>query len=263
MPELAEVEFYRKQWKPGQGDRVEGVTLHGTKRIFRGEDLTTVNRLRGSKLLGSEAHGKRLLFRFSGGNWLGIHLGMTGKLRVEAPEFPPGKHDHLLLRQRKRSLVFSDPRLFGRVRFHHGKDTPPWWAGLPPVLSSAGFTRQFMSRFLTRHGRAPVKAVLLDQAGFPGVGNWMADEILWRAGILPQARAAQVTGARAAGLHKAVRWVASHAIKIIGSDFSDPPDTWLFGQRWKKKGHCPRDGSALKKATVGGRTTAWCSKCQR
>ena len=61
-----------------------------------------------------------MLFVFSGGNWLGIHLGMTGKIRVEPANFRPDKHDHLALYQRERALVFTDSRQFGRVRFHHG-----------------------------------------------------------------------------------------------------------------------------------------------
>ena len=126
-----------------------------------------------------------MLFEFSGGNWIGIHLGMTGKLRTEAPGFPPEKHDHLVLSQKKRALVFRDARLFGRVRFHHGKSAPDWWRAGGPDIASETFDRAFFDAFLRRHARAPVKAVLLLQSGFAGIGNWMADEILWRAKISP------------------------------------------------------------------------------
>src|SRR5215203_3780427 len=121
MPELAEVEYYRRQWEVGFGARILVVELHARKRVFRGSNtLEIVRCLTGARLLQSIARGKQMLFQFSGESWLGLHLGMSGTLRVEPPHFQPEKHDHLLLRQTKRALVFRDPRLFGRVRFHHG-----------------------------------------------------------------------------------------------------------------------------------------------
>ena len=88
MPELAEVEFFRRQWMAGHGANVREIELHASKRIFRGEDLAAlVDSLKGAKLLGSEARGKQMIFRFSRGGWLGIHLGMTGRLRCEPPDF--------------------------------------------------------------------------------------------------------------------------------------------------------------------------------
>ena len=153
---------------------------------FRGTDTAALRRaVTGAVLLDSAAHGKQLLFRFSRHGWLGLHLGMTGRLRAAAPDAEAGRHDHLVLRQRGQSLVFSDPRQFGRVLFHRGDAAPAWWAGLPAPILSQKFTLTAMREFLARHGRAPLKAVLLLQRGFPGVGNWMADEVLWRAAIPP------------------------------------------------------------------------------
>ena len=187
MPELAEVEYFRKRWDVGIGDRILAVQLHAEKRIFRGTDVSALGRrLTSQRLLRSEARGKQMLFVFAGDNWLGIHLGMSGKLRVEPPDFRAEKHDHLVLRQKKRTLAFSDARQFGRVRFHYGRDMPGWWAAGVPEINSHQFTKTKMKQFVRRHGRAPIKAVLLLQKGFPGIGNWMADEILWRAQITPR-----------------------------------------------------------------------------
>ncbi len=264
MPELAEVEYYRKRWDPGLGDRIVSVQLHGEKRIFRGSDVKALQRqLVRQKFLGSTARGKQMLFTFSGNNWLGLHLGMTGQLRVEERHFAPAKHDHLVLVQGQRSLVFRDARLFGRVRFHHGPTEPDWWHGENPELSDRRFNAAFLDDFLRRHARAPIKAVLLLQNGFPGIGNWMADEILWRARISPRLSAGQLTETQRRSLLRETRFVARASLRIIGRDFSDPPKSWLIHQRWKKGGHCPRDGKSLQRATIGGRTTAWCPQCQR
>src|SRR5687768_7942209 len=147
MPELAEVEFIRKQWDPGIRRRVTRVAVHSKTRVFRGEKSTRLVRaLTGAKLIGSEARAKQMLFRFATAKgsgkhaWLGIHLGMTGKLRVEDGEFEPARHDHLVLWQAKHALVFTDPRQFGRVRFHFGDDPPEWWTQLPPAVTSDEFT---------------------------------------------------------------------------------------------------------------------------
>lgn len=263
MPELAEVEYFRKRWDAGLGERIVAVDLHGEKRIFRGTDVKGLQRrLVRQKLLVSTARGKQMFFVFSGDNWLGLHLGMTGKLRIESRDFAPEKHDHLVLIQARRSLVFRDARQFGRVRFHHGPAEPDWWRASGPEISDRRFNLNFLDDFLSRHARAPLKAVLLLQNGFPGIGNWMADEILWRARLRPQILAGELTDAQRLALLRETRFVARSSLRIIGHDFSDPPKSWLIHQRWKKGGLCPRDATPLQRATVGGRTTAWCPNCQ-
>jgi formamidopyrimidine-DNA glycosylase len=105
--------------------------------------------------------------------------------------------------------------------------------------------------------------VVLDQRLFPGVGNWMADEILWRARLNPHLHAADLGAAQTRALHRETRFVCRVAMKTIGVDWSDPPKGWLIHVRWKAGGHCPRDRTPLARETIGGRTTAWCPKCQR
>lgn len=275
MPELAEVEYFRKRWDPGIGDKVIVVQLHAEKRIFRGTDVAALRRrLAKQRLLRSTARGKQMLFVFSDDNpeiigaresirsWLGIHLGMSGKLRTEEADFRTQKHDHLVLRQKKRALIFSDARQFGRVRFHHGPDAPAWWEGSAPEINSPEFTLAKMRGFVRRHGRAPIKAVLLLQSGFPGIGNWMADEILWRARIAPRRRGGKLNEARLRALWRSTRFVSRASLQTIGRDNSDPPKGWLLHERWRAGGKCPRHGQTLRRTTIGGRTTAWCALCQ-
>jgi formamidopyrimidine-DNA glycosylase len=275
MPELGEVEWFRRQWQPGVGAKILAVQMHEKKRIFRGLDTKILrDQLTGSTLLSSEARGKRMLFQFSGNhpktiraresirNWLGIHLGMTGTLRVECPSFVAGKHDHLVLRQAEHSLILRDSRQFGRVRFHHGTDAPGWWKDGIPEIASSSFSYAFFNGFLQRHRRAPIKAVLLRQEGFSGVGNWMADEILWRAHIFPGRTAETLSEPERKVLWRETRIVARQSLKILGMDDSHLPRNWLIHQRWNSTGVCPKHRTPLRRATIGGRTTAWCPKCQ-
>lgn len=263
MPELAEVEYYRKLWDAGLRQPITRVHIHGGKRVTRGvEPLDVVNALTGAKLLGSEARAKQMLFRFSGDSWIGLHLGMTGELSVAAPDFAPDKHDHFVLFQKKQALVFRDPRQFGRVRFHQG-EMPDWWTELPPAITSTEFTLEVVRDFLKRRAKTAIKAVLLMQERFPGVGNWMADEILWRAKLLPTHRCGDLTPAQVRQVWQETRAVCEQALATVGVDFSDPPKGWLFHERWSSKGKCPRCKTQLETAQVGGRTTRWCARCQR
>jgi len=263
MPELAEVEWFRKRWEPGIGHKVVEAKAHSRKYVFRGTDGESLRRnLTGQKPLRSKRSGKQMLFEFSGDNWLGIHLGMTGKTHIESPNFQPGKHDHLVLGQRDRSMVFTDPRQLGQVRFHHGKGEPDWWKDRPPEINSRNFDRKFFDEFLDRHSKAPIKAALLMQNGFPGIGNWMADEILWRAKVLPSKRIRKLSPRERSAIFRATKWVVRRSLETLGQDFSDPPKNWLIHQKWKRGGICPIHRTPLKHATVAGRTTAWCSACQ-
>ncbi len=263
MPELAEVEFYRKCWSPGIGQRIHAVRLHREARIFCECDTEEIaETLTGSTLLDSEARGKQMVFRFSGGGWLGIHLGMTGKLACAPLPYATDKHEHLALELADQVLVFRDPRLFGRVRFARSEETPAWRKELPPEVLSDAFTLEALAAFLQRRKRSPLKAVLLMQDRFPGIGNWMADEILWRVSLAPTALAGSLTPAQVEALYCCLRDVCRQAMEVIGTDWGTPPDDWLFNHRWKAGGDCPRCGEALAREQVGGRTSCYCPVCQ-
>jgi formamidopyrimidine-DNA glycosylase len=221
--------------------------------------------LAGARLLGSASAAKQMVFRFSGRHWLGVHLGMSGELRVEPPGYLPTTHDHFVLVQKQRQLVFNDPRMFGGVRFATGPKPPPWWTAIAPAITSPAFSVEAVAAFLRRRARAPIKAVLLMQERFPGIGNWMADEVLWRAAIHPRRPAGSLRPAEVRALHRECVRVCRLALDAIaGKGAYLPPDlnhhipkSWLFWHRWADGGRCPRTGQPLRRAEIGGRTTCW------
>ena len=272
MPELAEVEFYRKQWNPGLGKRVRTVWVHSRAKVFRGCAVRRlVRRLAGATLLSSATAAKQMLFRFSSDCWLGVHLGMSGELRTAPAGYTPQKHDHLVLVQQERRLVFTDPRMFGRILFSTGRGPPRWWTRLAPPILSEAFTVAAVADFLRRRGRTPVKTALLMQERFPGIGNWMADEILWRAAIHPRRLAGSLTPAEIRALWRESRRVCHLALDTIAGRRNDLPpalnaripDSWLFNHRWEDGGRCPRTGARLVREKIGGRTTCWSPARQR
>jgi formamidopyrimidine-DNA glycosylase len=218
------------------------IVRNGKSRVFRSVNPKELVRLlSGERFFDSEALGKQLVFRFGqrGQFWLGLHLGMTGELRVEPPKYPFLKYDHLILRQSKRSLVFSDQRQFGRVLFAQSNVAPSWWAKLPPSILSDQFKRDSIAKFCHRRKGSALKSLLLMQERFPGIGNWMADEIFYRA----------------------TRNVCENAVEIMDENW-EYPETWLFAHRWESGGKCPRCRTSLVRELVGGRRTCWCPKCQ-
>jgi formamidopyrimidine-DNA glycosylase len=261
MPELAEVEFFRRRWDVGVGQKVVDVALHADKRIFRGNDLATLQRVvPGAKLVGSEARGKQMLFRFSHDAWLGVHLGMTGELRHESRRNSLRANTIIsCLRQSRQSLVFSDPRLFGRVLFHHGPHAPEWWSRLPPALTSEEFTLDRM----TAVPQTPDALAAQGRAASAGVLHWHRQLDGRRDSVAREASSASCGGEsrrplRRARVWTAIRFVCAGALRIVSKDYSDPPPSWLFRHRWEKGGRCPKDGTELGRETIGGRTTAWC-----
>lgn len=286
MPELAEVELARRIWSAGIVDGVMTVETHPRTRIFRNSPAGKVaSALTGSTLSDSRAHGKRLLFTFTrpdgspagpydlgGAVHLELHLGMAGRLFSAAPSYGTQKHDHLVLRLENASLVYSDYRQFGRVDLLAGADP---WAELPPQPLDRAFTLRHVEGIVDRHPNRNLKALLLDQGLFPGVGNWMADEICWRLGVYPGTPARHLDPAT---LRRVARRICRGAIRHVadrnesragdegfapGSYVAEvPPSNWLFQHRWKPGGTCPSCKSGLSRGTIGSRTTAWCPACQ-
>ncbi len=91
----------------------------------------------------------------------------------------------------------------------------------------------------------------------------MADEILWQAYIDPRMLCGKLSAKQIAAIWEKAREVCRVSLATVGKDYSDPPSDWLIHQRWTNKGICPRHGTQLKTATIGGRTTRWCTRCQR
>ena len=236
MPELAEVEHSRRIWNVGVGQKVLEVIIPRPRdRVFRGIAVSQLQQgITGKIFFDSESRGKQMLFRFGkqGTLRLGLHLGMAGSLRTEPGGSTSGNTMCWCCGER-RCLVFSDRRHLGRVLFHEGETAPDWWTKLPPPILSDAFDREAVAVF-GRHNGAPLKAVLLMQDRFPGIGNWMADEILWRSHLHPAMRGGskypQITT-----LHRTTRRVCASAIEAMNEDW-EYPKTWLFAHRWERRG---------------------------
>ena len=259
MPELAEVEFFRRVWEPAEGSKVIDVTAHLKKRIFRSvDDKSFPGCLIGTYLRKSLRKGKQLCFVFNKDHWLGLHMGMTGRLRYSYDVNEDFKYDYFtLFLENNHRLIFQDPRLFGRVLYEHASEMPDWWQAMPLELTDISFDFNHMDQFLAKRSRSPIKSVLLMQDGFPGIGNWMADEILWRSRIAPFVKVHTIKQAKRQDLYHAIKDVCMDALDVIADGWKKPPDSWLFNHRWSNGGTCPKTNKPLIREKINGRTACW------
>lgn len=288
MPELPEVETVRSGLEPS----LVGATI-GAVRLAR-PDLRFpfphhfVKRLTGAIIERVDRRAKFLVIPLSTGEVMTAHLGMTGRFRIEglAHEVEPGRfyaptppsgHDHVEISfvtkaGQPATLIYSDPRRFGFMElFGVGEfERSDRMAALGPEPLGNAFGADYLVKVLS--GRStPIKAALLDQSVVAGLGNIYVCEALFMARVSPRRMAKSLGGVRAERLVGAVRNVLSQAIAAGGSTLRDyvAADGTLgnFQQSFRvydREGQfCDECGSSIKRIVQSGRSTFFCSQCQR
>jgi len=264
MPELPEVETARRDVERAAcGHRISRVSTVDDTIVYEGVRADAVAAaLTGRTLVGLDRHGKHLWMKLDRRPWPMFHFGMTGWLHVyrEEKDRPRFWKIELLFDHGVR-VAYRDPRRLGRIRLRHDPpgEPPVSELGFDPVLNLPGLA--FFKAQLARR-KAPIKAVLLDQSFSAGVGNWIADEVLYQARIHPARRADTLSGAEIARLRAKLDCIVTHAVKV-GSDEAHFPRTWLFHYRWgKTKGAVDGRCRPISFGQIGGRTTAWVEAVQ-
>ncbi len=258
MPELPDVEGFRGVFDSCAKGRVirqvevlDAGVLHGVSAGRLREVLE------GRRFTRAERHGKWLLAR-TGGPTLAFHFGMTGGLVCARPEDQPHPHDRVLFTfGGDRRLHYRDQRkLRGLWLADEDADVVRLLDGQGP--DALAVDREEFEAALAAH-RGSVKTVLTDQSVVAGLGNLLADEILWRARVGPTRHANELSEADRRHLYTQMRRTLHAAIP---TGRVPPRDSWLTGHRDTPSPHCPRCGEALRRTRLGGRTTVWCAKCQ-
>ncbi|HVB85849.1 MAG TPA: bifunctional DNA-formamidopyrimidine glycosylase/DNA-(apurinic or apyrimidinic site) lyase [Candidatus Dormibacteraeota bacterium] len=199
---------------------------------------------------------------------LQVHLGMTGRMVVCSPDEPVLPHTHVFIAlDDGREVRYTDPRRFGFMRIvpETEREELLQSVGLEPLdATEADFADKILSR------RARIKALLLDQHVFGGMGNIYTDESLWRARINPKRLGANLSSAEIHQLYKAMRQVLTEAISSRGSTISNFVDSYglpgNFQQRhrvYDREGKkCFRCGTLIRREIVAGRSSYFCPRCQ-
>ncbi len=235
------------------GQRIENIEI-GLPRIFKGKPPL------GRTILDVARHGKFIVLALAPSGYLIVHLGMTGKLRWNAPR---EKHTHVIFTFSNGELTYTDARTFGGME--SSETLPERVARLGPDALAVP-EAEFLERLAARKGR--IKSRLLNQMFVRGLGNIYADEALFRAGIHPSART--VSRKRALFLHAAVQEVLREAVAARGSSISDYVDAEnqrgsfqnqhrVYGRKGEPCIHC---GTPIRRIVITQRSSHYCPKCQ-
>lgn len=268
MPELLEVEMYRQTALRSIGRPVAAIEVLDPFGLRHGTEASSAAAIEaavvGACVTAARRCGKLLLLDLAVPGaavhaTLGLRFGMTGRLLVDDTAgidgllYSSDRNDPAWDRFRVRfvdggSMAVRDPRRLGGVV-------------LDPDEHALGVDATELTRLelaaVLRGSASPVKARLLDQHRIAGIGNLLADEMLWRAGISPKAEAGRLSAARINSLHEAIVATLHELGQRGGSHLGDVMEARRPG------GLCPRDGTPMKSAQVGGRTTYWCPTHQR
>jgi formamidopyrimidine-DNA glycosylase len=288
MPELPEVETVRLGIAPVLEGRtiIHAETRRGDLRRPFPRDFAV--RLTGRKVKALRRRAKYILADLDSGETLVIHLGMSGRMTVQAEVGAAkklgtyvhdvgeglGKHDHVVLEtDAPARILFNDHRRFGLMDLlptaQLEKDKLFRDIGIEPL--SPGFNARHLLAALAGK-KTPIKAALLDQRVVAGLGNIYVSEALFRAGISPKRLAGSLKAEQIGRLVSAIRKVLQEAIRAGGSSLRDHarPDgnlgefqhRFLVYDREGKpcKNRCP---GAVKRIVQAGRSTFYCPKCQK
>jgi formamidopyrimidine-DNA glycosylase len=265
MPELPEVESARRRAEAALGGRrIVEVAAVADRIVFAGVTPTRFSPvLRGRRVERVHRKGKHLWMQLDERPWPLFHFGMTGSFefyrsREDRPRFWKVE----LLMDDGVRLAMPDARRFGRIRLKQDPEAeaPLLHLGADPLLSPPS-SAEMVETLRRRH--APIKAALLDQSVFAGVGNWIADEVLFQAGIRPDRPASSLGGAEVRRLRSRLVSVIRRAV-AADADSDRFPRSWLFNHRWGRNALARTSrGEQITHATIGGRTTAWVPRRQR
>ena len=289
MPELPEVETVRRGLAPAmEGARIRALRLRRADLRFPFPERF-VKRLCGAQVVALDRRGKYLLAGLSTGETLIMHLGMTGRFTVTQANVAaaPGAfhhetasaeaHDHVVFEMdssanRAAIITYNDARRFGFMDLVATADLERCrhFDRMGPEPLSGAFSAEAFDAALKPRS-TPIKAALLDQRVVAGIGNIYACEALFRAGISPRRRASSVAGVRARRLRSAIIDVLEEAIAAGGStlrDFAASDGSLGYFQHgfavYDREGAaCMRCGATVKRIEQSGRSTFFCSACQR
>lgn len=272
MPELPEVERGRCIAEGvALGRRIARVVCARDPIVFEGVPAARWRRaLLGRRIRAVHRHGKHLLFALDRRPWPLFHFGMTGAFRVPGERalplassgrrvdetWPPRFTRIRLQFDDGGELAMTNARRLGRIRLRDD----PW---NEPPLSRLGFdplhglpTARAMARRIAGR-RVTLKGLLLDQSFAAGVGNWMADEILYQARLDPRRPASSLDAGEVQRLRAKLGHVTRRAV-AVGAEKERFPRAWLFHHRWgRQQAARTAHGERIEFLTVAGRTTAW------
>lgn len=278
MPELPEIEVLRRDLeREVVGRKIKAVDVNGLRSVRRHKTKKEfVAALDGRKICAVDRRGKYLVLRLDGNDALVVHLGMSGRLlRAKGARDAVAKHTHVVITfTQGGQLRFVDPRTFGEMfvapldGIAAGVDELAH-LGIDPLDTPMSW--EHFGRILATH-QTKLKALLMDQKVFAGIGNVYSDEILFQAGLRHDRASDSLSDQEIRRLYRAIVETLQEAVKYRGSSLADEQYVDLFGRPGEFQEHhcvygregeaCPRCRHPVVRQRWSNRSTFFCEACQ-
>lgn len=235
MPELAEVETWRRLAEThGVDKQIVRARCVEDRNVFDCNSPRAVAKaLAMRRIVATHRKGKVMWMEMDQGPALLLHYGMSGSLHLINNDSPRATHEKLrLIFPDGTALAYYSIRRIGYLRLQQDPLTHPPLSTMGPDPVVEQVPPEFYAARLAKR-RSPIKSVLLDQRVFCGIGNWLADEILYAAKLNPHTRACDIERTHLKTLLRCQRTILQRAIDVDADD-SRFPSTWLFHVRWGK-----------------------------
>ncbi|MFS7909817.1 putative DNA-(apurinic or apyrimidinic site) lyase, DNA-formamidopyrimidine glycosylase [Helianthus anomalus] len=277
MPELPEVEAARRAIAENCiGKKIIRSVVADDAKVIDGVSRADFEAsLTGKTIVGAHRKGKNMWIELDSPPFPSFQFGMAGAIYIKGVAVTkykrsavsdtdewPSKYSKVFIElDDGLELSFTDKRRFAKVRLLKNPATVAPISELGPDALLEPLTEDELFKALSKK-KIAIKALLLDQSFISGVGNWIADEVLYQAKIHPQQSAATIPKEGCAALHKSLKEVIEQAVEV-GADSSQYPSNWIFHSREKKPGKAFVDGKTIDFINAGGRTTAYVPELQK
>ncbi|KAL8260871.1 hypothetical protein R6Q59_024920 [Mikania micrantha] len=277
MPELPEVEAARRAIAENCiGKKIKRSAVADDSKVIDGVSRSDFEAsLAGKTIVAAHRKGKNMWIQLDSPPFPSFQFGMSGAVYIKGVAVTkykrsavndtdewPSKYSKVFIElDDGLELSFTDKRRFAKVRLLENPATVPPISELGPDALLEAMTEDELFKALSKK-KIAIKALLLDQSFISGIGNWIADEVLYQAKIHPLQSAASIPKEGCAALHKSLNEVIEQAVEVR-ADSSQFPSNWIFHSREKKPGKAFVDGKTIEFINAGGRTSAYVPELQK
>lgn len=252
MPELPEVQNFRNYIEgTSLGQKITRIDVPDAKVVKDGPDKLKAA-LEGRSFVSTDRVGKYLFLNISDGGSLMMHFGMTGSPKYYKEPGDAPRHERVgFAFENGFRLGYNCPRKFGRLILTEGVDA--YRRANKIGADAASITYEEFRNGMGRR-KTTIKAALMNQAIAAGVGNWIADEVLWQARIHPEEVVKELSEDDFKDIFDQIHYVIGTALKHE-AHFRSFPKEFMIHSRWTDSGRPDAPMIELENITVGGRST--------
>ncbi|KAM1412853.1 hypothetical protein PS1_025551 [Malus domestica] len=277
MPELPEVEAARRAIEEHcVGKKITKALIADDSKVIDGVSRADFEAsLLGKTIVSAHRKGKNMWLCLDSPPFPSFQFGMAGAVYIkgvavtkykrsavkDTDEWPSKYSKFFVELDDGLEFSFTDKRRFARVRLLKDPTSVPPISELGPDALLEPMTVDELFECFSKK-KIAIKTLLLDQSVISGIGNWVADEVLYQARIHPEQSAASLLKENCAALHTSIKEVLEKSLEV-GADSSQFPSDWIFHSREKKPGKAFVDGKKIEFITVGSRTSAFVPELQK